>query len=45
MELGPVSTVAECPEQVESVDDAVAAAVACGAETRVGETLSEFATG
>ncbi|WP_423462382.1 hypothetical protein ACO229_18105 [Promicromonospora sp. MS192] len=45
-DLSPVSsTVAECPKQVESVDDAVEAAVECGAETLVGETLSEFATG
>lgn len=39
------AVVSDCPEQVESVDDAVAAAVDCGDETRVGETMSEFATG
>ncbi|MFD2026447.1 hypothetical protein [Promicromonospora aerolata] len=39
------AAVPECPEQVRSVDEAVAAAVDCGDETRVGETMSEFATG
>jgi hypothetical protein len=39
------AAVSDCPEQVESIDEAVTAAVDCGDETRVGETMSEFATG
>ncbi|MGI5189599.1 hypothetical protein ACQEVI_15785 [Promicromonospora sp. CA-289599] len=35
----------ECPAQVESIDEAIDAAVDCGGQTRVGETMSEFATG